>query len=195
MIICFVANAQDTIFLKNGEEIKSKIKEVTSSEVKYVKYENLDGPIYSLSKAQILMIKYENGSKDIFEEKESYIEVTPNIKPKSTAQLSDVELAKKGTQDAEFYYKGKNSGKTGVLLTSLLLNGIFGLIPAIPCSLTKPNIQNLNLPNPELYRTSANYSIAYDKQAKKIKTRKIWTNYAIGTAISTIFYIAATSSN
>jgi hypothetical protein len=26
MIICFVANAQDTIFLKNGEEIKSKRK-------------------------------------------------------------------------------------------------------------------------------------------------------------------------
>jgi hypothetical protein len=58
--------AQDNITLKNGDEIKSKVLEVTTTEVKYKKYDNLDGPIYTISKSDILFIKYENGQKDVF---------------------------------------------------------------------------------------------------------------------------------
>jgi hypothetical protein len=99
-IACFFANAQDIIFLKNGDEIKSKVKEVTDSEVKYLKYENLEGPIYSILKTQVLMIKYENGNKDIFENNEAFIETTPITKNKSTEQMTDEELYQKGIQDA-----------------------------------------------------------------------------------------------
>ena len=58
--------AQDVITLKTGEELKTKVIEITSTEIKYKKYDNQQGPIYTIEKAKIFMIKYENGSKDVF---------------------------------------------------------------------------------------------------------------------------------
>jgi hypothetical protein len=58
--------SQDTITLKNGDEIKTKVLEVTSDQIKYKKWDNLDGPSYSTAKSEVFMIKYKNGSKDVF---------------------------------------------------------------------------------------------------------------------------------
>ena len=57
--------AQDFIVLKTGEEIKSKVTEITSNEIKYKKFDNLEGPAYSVNKSTVFMIKYKNGTKDI----------------------------------------------------------------------------------------------------------------------------------
>ncbi|MDR1526368.1 MAG: DUF2846 domain-containing protein [Dysgonamonadaceae bacterium] len=58
--------AQDTIILKTGDEIRSRVLEIGDAEVKYKKFENPDGPLYVLGRAEIFMIKYENGTKDVF---------------------------------------------------------------------------------------------------------------------------------
>jgi len=55
----------DVITLKNGDEIKAKIIEITQTEIKYKKCEFLTGPLISIDKAEVFMIKYSNGSKDI----------------------------------------------------------------------------------------------------------------------------------
>lgn len=62
-----VASAQDIITLKNGEEIKAKVSEVEINVIKYKKFDNQTGPVYTLEKADVFMIKYENGSKDVFD--------------------------------------------------------------------------------------------------------------------------------
>ena len=59
-------SGQDVIVKKNGDEIKAKVEQVLDNEIKYRKFENLTGPIYSLTKAEIFMIKYENGTKAMF---------------------------------------------------------------------------------------------------------------------------------
>lgn len=61
-IIC----AQDVIILTTGDEILSKVIEVGIDIIKYKKFENQEGPLYTIEKAKIFMIKYENGSKDVF---------------------------------------------------------------------------------------------------------------------------------
>jgi len=61
-----VVRAQDVIIKKNGDEIKAKVTEVDVNEVKYKKFENLSGPVYSIAKSDVFMIKYENGDKDMF---------------------------------------------------------------------------------------------------------------------------------
>ena len=66
LIIPFLGNSQDFIFKKNGDEIKAKIVEIGKDEIKYKKFENLEGPIYVIEKSIIFLIKYENGSKDVF---------------------------------------------------------------------------------------------------------------------------------
>jgi len=59
-------NAQDIIIKKNGDEINTKIIEVGIEIIKFKKFDNLEGSIYTMGKNEIFLIKYENGSKDVF---------------------------------------------------------------------------------------------------------------------------------
>ena len=64
--ITSIAFSQDNIVLKNGDEINAKISEVGESNIKYKKFNNQDGPIYTKSKDEIFYIKYSNGEKEMF---------------------------------------------------------------------------------------------------------------------------------
>ena len=56
----------DNIILKNGEEISAKIIEITPDLIKYKRCNNLDGPLISIYKDQVLMLRYVDGSKELF---------------------------------------------------------------------------------------------------------------------------------
>jgi hypothetical protein len=71
--ICF---SQDVITKKAGEDIQAKISEITTTQIKYYRFDNLNGPIYSIDKSEVLMIRYENGTKDIFTESDKPTEKT-----------------------------------------------------------------------------------------------------------------------
>lgn len=64
--LCVSLSAQDVITTKSGEDIRVKVLEVGQDDVKYVKESSLDGPTYTLSKADIMMITYKDGSRDVF---------------------------------------------------------------------------------------------------------------------------------
>ena len=59
--VCF---SQDIIMMRTGEEIKAKVQEVGTDQIKYNKY-GTDAPLYVIKKADVFMIKYENGTKDL----------------------------------------------------------------------------------------------------------------------------------
>ena|SRR5258706_131157 len=67
VIMCF---SQDIITMKTGEDILAKISEIGPTEIKYKKFDNLDGPLYTLLKSEILMIRYENGTNNVFKEEQ-----------------------------------------------------------------------------------------------------------------------------
>ena len=56
----------DNIILKNGQEISAKVIEITPELIKYKRCDNLEGPLISIYKDEVLMLRYSNGSKDIF---------------------------------------------------------------------------------------------------------------------------------
>lgn len=58
--------AQDIITLRTGETINGKVTEVGTTEIRYYKSSNINGPLYVTTKADISQIVYENGSKDVF---------------------------------------------------------------------------------------------------------------------------------
>ena len=62
-IFCY---SQDNIFIKSGDEVKAKVLEVTTTQIKYKKWANPGGPTYTLEKSEVFMIKYQNGTKDVF---------------------------------------------------------------------------------------------------------------------------------
>ena len=81
MTLCW---SQDTIKTKTKECISAKILEVTTTEIKYKKFDNLDGPTFTIPKSDVSMIRYKNGTMDI-------------IKNNSVA-IDDKDLTKKGNK-------------------------------------------------------------------------------------------------
>jgi len=61
----FSIYAQDIITLKNGNEIKAKVLEITPTEIKYKRYENLEGPTVVIRRAEVYAITYENGETEL----------------------------------------------------------------------------------------------------------------------------------
>lgn len=54
----------DKIIMKTGDEFLVKIIEITNSEIKYKRCDNLDGPLYTISKSKVYLIEYKNGIKE-----------------------------------------------------------------------------------------------------------------------------------
>lgn len=69
LTMTFCAYSQDVIITKNAEKLEVKIIEVSSSEIKYKKLNNLEGPTFVLSSSEIATIIYENGDIQTFEDK------------------------------------------------------------------------------------------------------------------------------
>jgi uncharacterized protein (TIGR02145 family) len=61
------AFSQDVIRLKNGNEIKAYVKEIETEVIKYKRFDNPEGPSYSLQKSEISVIIYANGTGDEFD--------------------------------------------------------------------------------------------------------------------------------
>jgi hypothetical protein len=162
--------AQDVITKKTSEDIPAKVIEVTTTEVKYKKYDNQNGPTFTLLKTEVLMIRYQDGTKDVFTEAQNN---------KSSNDLAN-EMAMKGKQDALNHYKGRNSGAGWTAASTVVLSPILGIIPAVACSSSEPSNANLAYIDPELMKNYA-YNKAYTEQAHKTKKRKIWTHYGIGS--------------
>jgi hypothetical protein len=56
-----LAYSQDVIIKRNGNQIKGKVVEVGTTEIKYKLPDNVDGPLYAVDKNSISKIIYENG--------------------------------------------------------------------------------------------------------------------------------------
>ena len=176
---CF---SQDIITKKSGEDIQAKVIEVTTSEIKYKKFDNQTGPIFTISTMELLMIRYENGSKDIF--------TTPQ-NPVGQIQILGTDSAyfsKRGREDAIANYHGRNSGATWVTITTIYpLPILAGAAVAGICSAQEPKDWNLNYPDSTLINNRI-YSEAYKKQAHKIKTKKLWHSFRV-TSVSVVIFV------
>lgn len=186
LITSFVAfstcYSQDILTKKSGEDIQAKVLEVTSNEVKYKKFDNQNGPTFSILKSDLLMVRYENGTKDLFNE----------TKKMESVITTNRDLFKEGQADASRYYKGYRAAGTTVMATSLLLSPLVGLIPAAICASTEPQEENLNYPSSEMMK-KPEYAEGYHQKAKKIKQGKVWTNWGVAFGINLALVLALTS--
>ncbi len=164
-----IIKAQDTLTMRSGENIIVKIIEVGSTEVKYKKVTNLNGPMYSTLKSDLMLIRYENGSKDDFS--------SINIE----SPKSDEYQYNQGYNDATKYYKSYKLASTAVFFTSAfpLYGWFLGVSPALLLSSATPLDENLDYPDVNLMKNEQ-YARGYKTQAKNIKRKKIIRNYVSG---------------
>lgn len=94
----------------------------------------------------------------------------------------------RGKMDAGKYYSRWRQAKTWAFVTTAVFGGILGLIPAIVMSSTTPRRENLGYPNQLLMR-DARYQIAYEKEARRIKGRKVWGGFGLGLIVAVVIYL------
>lgn len=85
--ICNMSFAQDTIVKKDRTIILAKILEVSSTEVKYNRFDIQNGPLFTIRKEEISRINYKNGLVDKFAD-EKPVEKAPVVKEEKTADTS-----------------------------------------------------------------------------------------------------------
>ena len=172
-----IIKAQDTLSTRYGETILVKVIEVGTSEVKYKKLDNLNGPVFSMLKSDLLMIKYENGTREDFS----------SIKKIEEYNLSGYDPYIQGKIDAQRYYNGDKTAGTIVLISNFI--PVVAIIPSLVFYIANtskiPKDENLNYPSISLMQNEK-YADSYRQEAKKIKNRKIWKNMGIGSLLGTL---------
>lgn len=142
LFLAGMATAQDVIVMKDQSTIISKVLEITSTEIKYKKWGNLDGPTYFISPLEVVSINYANGEVEKFSETENDQQNsnTPQVQFLNSymtyktwslylngRELSDNEIRRLvGPDSYQQYQKGIRLVRTGIILdvvggTSLLV--------------------------------------------------------------------------
>jgi len=208
------ANAQDVIYKNDGTEIKVKIIELTTETVKYKSFEQLQGPIRNLLLSDVFMIIYEDGTKEVIkknattqaqtqtqpqtqsqpQQQQTPTIIMPKIEPvMNNSSLNYQDYCFRGQQDASRYYTGYSSAATWTGAATILGGAVIGLIPAIACSSSNPERSTLTFPDSELAQNPSYYS-CYMQEAKRIKSRKVWTMFGIGVAVDVAIVALIVSS-
>jgi hypothetical protein len=192
LIILFICSssiikAQDTLSTRSGESIIAKVLEVTTNEVKYKKFDNLNGPDIIILKSDLLQIRYENGTKDDFN----------NIIKKEDTNNAAIDEAVQGKNDAQKFYNGYKTAGTIAFVSNF--TPMLPIIPSLIFSLAStsssniPKDINLNYPSASLMKNEK-YANSYRQEAMKIKKRKIWLNAGLGAGIIIIPLLILLSS-
>lgn len=111
-VLAFSATAQDTIFFRNGDELRVKVTEVSDYQIKYKLWSNQNGPVYTKNVSDIFMVKYEGGHKDVFNQSQPAQQQSLVVNNYSYGSVMDVSRG-------ELVVNGRELNSTDV-------KGIFG---------------------------------------------------------------------
>ncbi|WP_162427167.1 hypothetical protein [Pontibacter pudoricolor] len=177
-----VALPQDVIVKINGDELKARVKEITTTEITYLSADTTDILNYKMAKAEVFMVRFANGTKEVFSE---------NLLSETIAKATIANPAlmyQKGRQDARSYYNG-----TGALLGSAASVFLAGPVGPIIIGAVKPRARyNKSLPAASLQ--DPNYVKGYEKQAHNRKIGKAALGFGIGTGVSVLYLILSVMS-
>lgn len=158
------ANAQDVIVKQDGSTILSKVLEIGTSEIKYKKWDNLEGPTYTINIKDIQTLNYQNGTKETFENKKEtvpsksttgFIEIQPGI---GITEGYKGELGLK----IGFLTKASDNFKWGLGIGAQALNYEFSEIPLVPIFMRLEYQANSNSKNSFFAHLDAGYNLNID---------------------------------
>ena len=177
----YVVIAQDIISLKSGGEMKARILSLNPKNVIYIPENSFDTA--SLLRDEITSLIYSSGISIYLSE----IEI-----PSLTNVPGNDSLFVLGKIDATRYYKGYKPAAIATMISSIYFP--FGLIPAIACSATPPSMSRLGYKDQKLMENSSYYE-GYTKTAHKIKKKKVWGGFAIGSGFILVIAVLVNTVN
>lgn len=177
LLLSIAGQAQDFLVTRKLDTIYCRIIALQGDSVVYSTPNNAGHS--TMGRSNLLQLNYASGVEINIEN----TILAPNY-DQAIPTTSD-SMYHLGVKHARLYYTDYKAAGTGTLLTSFFVP--YGLIPAIACSATPPNYSHMNVPNPKLL-SDPNYYKGYRTEAHKIKRKKVWKNFAIGTGASVVAY-------
>ncbi len=184
--------AQDTLWLVNGEMLRCRVKTINRVDVDYIPW-GQSGPLYSINKALLLKLVYETGSNVVFQEAPAPVsDAAVAAADSAAATMGSDALIQKAINDAQQHYDYTRPRNASIVigLTSPVFYLIPGVVATAAMASTAPRYDYLNVPNEALYRSSPDYRQAYTRQARKIKSRKVWGGFLTGAGTTVAGIIA-----
>lgn len=108
VISVLASSAQDIITKTDGSTLQVKVAEIGETAIKYHRFDNLNGPIYTIPISSIQKITYENGTEDTFNMPSRNL--SQNLHA-SDADLLKMDLADKFNQPSYYYDKARRFKK------------------------------------------------------------------------------------
>jgi len=105
--------AQDLIILRDGNSIEANVLEISPTEIRYKRFDHLEGPTIVIMTADVLSIRYENGRTEII----NNIVQNTNIFP------TDVQTINQNRLNSRLNTIGVMLGYQGVSAFGFALNG------------------------------------------------------------------------
>jgi len=135
--ICSAA-AQDLIILRDGNIIEVKVEEISPTEIRCKRFNNLDGPTIVIPVADVLSIRYENGTSEIYNAVTSTMQPRPNtpaLDPSRflfSVNVNPISAAIMGAALGFEFSKGSFNSEINFIIPSLSLayESGFGVIAA-----------------------------------------------------------------
>jgi len=102
----FYISAQDLVVLRNGEIIDAKVLEISPTEIRYKRFNHLDGPTIVIPAVEVLSIRYEDGSSEII-----------NAAPVPSTEQTNTQVvnSKNTAMDQDRFIFGINANAGGAL--------------------------------------------------------------------------------
>jgi hypothetical protein len=69
---------QDILYTTAGNKLNAKVLEINNYDIKYKDYSNLEGPVYVITKMDVVLIQYSNGTTEVINSN------PPTLAPKTT---------------------------------------------------------------------------------------------------------------
>ncbi|GAB3050410.1 hypothetical protein [Spirosoma pulveris] len=115
LLLCTMANAQDMILKTDQTEVSAKVIEITPEEVKFKYFNRLDGPTYSLKKAEVFVIIYKDGTREKFSSAAVESNLVPVIPARTDSPSSPSQqyISTPAIQSAPVVAEVKRKGWTG----------------------------------------------------------------------------------
>ena len=120
------ASKIDRMYKKDNSVIECKVIEILTETIKYKKAENLDGPIYQISKGEILLVIYANGISEMI----SPLSEIPKPKPVNTVVIPNTnsQVANNNIASLDTNKLQSNNGKRSLVGFSFAIPTLsFGL--------------------------------------------------------------------
>lgn len=111
VLTCCLTNlyCQDNIYITSGSKIKCKIVEISSTQLKYKDFSNLEGPNYVILTSDVVMIEYANGVIDVLNNNPpNHLPVVEQTKPVDVIQNTIPKKTKHAEKEFNLHYLNPN---------------------------------------------------------------------------------------